>query len=315
MKRHTKWIAALLIFVFAVTGHAYAFQDVEDLQAKQKIIALKEAGIISGIDDQTFLPEGKMTYAQSVHMIVKAMDLSLAAFTFIKAPETTDYFVNVPNDQWYSESFVIAHLHGLPLAKTLDPNTEISREQFAHLLMSAVDATGDYAFVKIYHEVADGEAIEAEHQNSIQHLIIMKAVELDADAKFYPDQIITRADAAVMTHDARVFVLSHRDTTIDYPAEPVNEEVTMQTTAINENVNRVTLAWGEQPSSGYRITIDSIHFNETDKTAEIRYSLHTPDPDKSYLTVITYPKAETYVSSEYQVEVVNSAAITPIPKQ
>lgn len=81
---------------------------------------------------------------------------------------------------------------------------------------------------------------------------------------------------------------------------PQQEEVTMTVTKVNDDINKVELSWGEKGNSGYSITIDSIIFDHDEKQATIYYTLHYPDPDKMYLTVITEPKADTYISAEYE---------------
>src|SRR5690606_34202651 len=77
-------------------------------------------------------------------------------------------------------------------------------------------------------------------------------------------------------------------------------EVAYSVTAINEDINRVNISWGEQPNSGYGLSIDKIEFEGT--IATVHYTRHYPDPDMMYLQVITYPKASTYVDSKYEIK-------------
>jgi hypothetical protein len=71
----------------------------------------------------------------------------------------------------------------------------------------------------------------------------------------------------------------------------------------------VTLSWGAKPNAGYRITIDKIEF-QADHQAVIYYGLHYPDPEGFYAQMMTEPKAETFVGSEYMVSVEPSANST-----
>ena len=74
-------------------------------------------------------------------------------FLFIKEPPASDNFTNIPNDAWFAQSFVIAHLHGLPLDKDIKPGVPMTREHFVDLLMHAVYTKGDYAWIKIFMNV------------------------------------------------------------------------------------------------------------------------------------------------------------------
>ncbi len=304
MRKICKWALALtMTLTLTFSSSAFAFQDTKGLPEEAKILSLKEAGVIGGIDKNTFAPRGQMTFAQGIHMIVKGLDLGIDNLKFVQKPKASDYFTNVPDKSWYASSFVIAQLNGLNIPKNVDPNKPMTREQFAHYLFGALMTTGDYAFIEIWIQIADGKNVASEYMNSIQKLLVAKIASLDGKGNFRPKDIVTRAEAAVMVHDARKFVKSHKE---QKPEQPdVDKDVSMQVDKVTDEVNKVTLTWGEKPNAGYRITVDRIEFHEDGK-AVVYYSLHTPIPGHMYAQVITTPKAEAFVSAKYTPEIKRS---------
>jgi hypothetical protein len=303
MKKIMHWfllIALTTVFAFGTT--ALAFQDIEGHAAQDSIEALQQAGIVSGVDENRFDPEREVTYAQAVQMIVKGLKLNIDHIRFIKKPEASDYFLNVPNDAWYAEAFIIAHLNGVPIPKDVDPDSQITREQFAHLLMQTVLSKGDYAFIKIFMVIADEADIDPSYMGSIQYLLISRIAKLDEEQNFKPKAHLTRGQAAIWVHGAIRFVENHQ-TVKPEPVPPVkplpSDEVTMEIEKVDDGVNKVTLSWGTKPSSGYLIKVRGIEFDDNGE-AHITYELIYPKKDMAYLTVITEPKAVTYVSSAYQ---------------
>jgi len=290
--------AALVMF----SVNASAFDDIpQDDEERDKVLKLQELGVISGIGG-LFQGDKELTYAEGIQMIVKGMDLNLSAFLFIKAPEAKDSFDRVPEDAWYTKSFIIAAVHGLQLDRSLDPNAVMTREEFAHHLLTALDKTGSYPFTKKLFILEDEADVNPDFMHSIQLLLNGGIISLDEDGRFRPKQPITRKEAAVMLYDAMQFKNNHES----QPAleeENAGSEVTFEVTEVNEEINKVTVLWGEQPNPGYGISISSIHFVDEYETAVIYYRLSYPDPDRFYPQVIVYPEDETYVSSAYKVVV------------
>lgn len=290
-------LTLLMVFVLIIAPAAWAFSDISQDPAEAEIRALHQDGIISGISETEFMPKGKLNYAQGVHLIVNALDLNIDEIKFIKEPKASDYFSQVPDDAWYAASLMIAQLNGLPLAKDLDPEQRLTREQFADLLYKAVELTGDYAFIEIYMSFADEEQVDKEYMTSIQRLLISNIAETNADGLFRPKDEITRSEASRMIHAARKFVKANKEHSPEPPAQ--NSEVELIMEKVNDQINKATVTWGMKGNSGYRVTIDRIEFQ--DEQATLYYTLHEPIPGHMYAQVMTEAKAETYVDSRYTV--------------
>lgn len=263
-----------------------AFSDVQGQDAKITE-ALQQKGIIQGITKDHFVPLGKLTGAQGIHMIVKALELKPKAGGSLQPSGHTE---------WYASSLRIAEDNGIKLPKDFAPNAELSREAFADLLMQAINVTGNYPTIKMYIEVADADQMNPDYANSIQTLLLMKIASLDEQGEFHPKQAITRIEAARLVHNAADFVNKYKEAEQD-----VKDQVSFEVEKVNEQINKVVLTRAQQPNPGYGIRVAKVEF--TGKTATVYYELLSPEPDKDYIQVITDTKAETYVSSEYQVEI------------
>lgn len=291
---------ALALSFGSLTSGALAFSDLDKISGQEKIVDLQKRGIINGIDKKHFAPHKTMTTEQAVSLIVKGLDLNLNAFMFIKEPKASDSFTNIPDDAWYAKAFVIAHVHGLPLDRDIKPGAPITREHFVDLLMNAVYTKGEYAWINIFMNIEDDEKITEGRMQSVQHALIAKIAELDKKGNFRPQQPITRGEAAVMLHNAIEFVKQqeeHEQPPIEQPDDPyVNEKVDMSITAVNNDVQKVTLSWGEKPNPGYGLSIVGVDFVGED-TAVVKYQLRFPEPGQMYTQVIVYPEASVYVGS------------------
>jgi hypothetical protein len=294
-KRLTIAMAAVLALVMMLGGSVYAFSDTKDDPNEAQIAALQKEGVVNGVTEQIFAPKGKVTMAQAVVMLVKAFDLNIAHMQFIKEPKASDIFTKIPDDAWYAQAFLYASLNGVPIPKDADPMQNLTKEQYADLLFHALTAKGDYAFVEMYVVLKDEKDVTKAYMNSIQHLLLGKMTELD-NGYFYPKKEITRSEAARMLHAAIQFSKEHTP----LPKQPpVQADIKLNVTKVNEEVNKVTLVWGEKPNPGYRITVTAIEFRD-DGNAVITYALHEPEPGKLYPQVITEAKVDTFVASSYK---------------
>jgi len=299
MMRKWSFIVSLtMVLLLLFGGVASAFDDLPDGADRDKIRALKERGIVNGYGS-SYMGQKKMSNAEAVHLIVKGMELSLAKFLFIKAPVASDYFDTVPNDAWYSESFVIASVNGLQLPRTIDPKEPMTREAFAHHLLTALLTRGDYPFTKMLVSVTDEADVSPDYRHSLQLLLNAKIATLDKDGKFHPKDAITRRDAAVLVYNTLEFIKAHEEPIPD-DGITVDEKVTVDTTKVTDDVNKVTISWGEKPHGGYSITITKVDF-EIEGKATVYYKLHYPKKGEMYTQAITNPKADTYVSSKLKV--------------
>ncbi len=293
----------LMIIAFAMLAaigqSALAFSDTETDHNREAIRALQDAGIVLGEKQGTFNPQGDMTYASGVVLLVKAFAFNIDHMRFIKMPLASDHYPNAKDDAWYSDAFVIAAYSGLEIPRDVRPEEKMTREQFAHHLFQAVTQTGEYAFTEQYIMIEDESDITPDYMNSIQKLLITNIAELNARQQFEPQAIMKRGEAAGWLHKALLFVQSAREQQMpdEEPASRPLYDLSLSHAAINDQVNEVTVT-AQAPHPGYGIRIASITFNGTKAIIHVEPVL--PDPDRMYPQVITEVKATAYIGSQYE---------------
>ncbi|MDF2959461.1 MAG: S-layer protein [Paenibacillus sp.] len=292
MKKLVAILSSAALVCTLSAGSVFAFSDL-DASEKEPILQLKERGIVSGVDNEHFAPRGKISFAQSVSLIVKGLNLNIDHIRFVKQPQASDYFTKVPNDAWYAESFIIAKLNGLEIPQNVDPNAIITREQYVNFLITAMETKGEFPLIKMFIQFADNDQIDPSLQGTMQRMYLYKIAELNEDRMVYPKREMTRGEAAVLLRGAIKFVEARTE------QPPQKEEVKVIVEQVNADVNKVTLSRGDMPNPGYGIAVTGIRF-QADGTAVVTYTLSDPKPGGMYPQVITEAKAETYISSKYK---------------
>lgn len=287
MRKSKFKVAAVLALSTSLllSASASAFSDVTGEDAKITK-ALLDKGIIQGINNDIFAPNQKLTGAQGVQLIVKALDL--------KPKATAKEDIKKENTPWYTTSLTILKDNGVELPAQFNPTAELSREAFVSILRKAMYTTGNYPVVKMYIQITDESEITLDYNGDVQVMLLHKIATLDKEGKFHPKQSITRMEAAKMAYKANEFVRAFKEA-----SEQLNDQVSFETEKVSEAINKVIVTRANQPHPGYGIAVEKIEFTEPDQ-ATIYYKLLDPDPDKMYIQVITDSHTETYVSSQYK---------------
>lgn len=208
-----KCTLGLASFLLLASGnHAFAaFDDLDNTLDKKKIEYLDEYHILTGMTETTYAPEHSLNVAQGVSSLVKGLDLNIDNMRFIKKPEASDYYTHISNDAWYSYDMIVAHHNGLDLPADVDVTTAMTRGQFATLLWQAVEQVdpdinesggNNITSTKADPQIADHHSLSAIDQQMVEQVIHNEIATLDQKGKFYPDEPITRAEAAVMLYNA-----------------------------------------------------------------------------------------------------------------
>lgn len=210
-KRTLAAITTVTLLSFSLGGPMFAagntFKDINNINGKEKIISLKNQGLIKGVSESQFLPNSKVTTAQGIQFISGGLQLSLAAIDFSKAPVASELFPKVKDKAWYAEAFINAHYNHVELPKNIDPATIITKEQYTHYLIQAIEAVGNLPMIKIDPvAITDEASLNPTYQGSIQRALKYKIISLDSNGKFNPKSELTRADAAIMLYNALEFM-------------------------------------------------------------------------------------------------------------
>ncbi|MBE9598148.1 protease complex subunit PrcB family protein [Pedobacter sp. MC2016-24] len=241
-------------------------------------------------------PISKVSFGKGIDLIVKALGLNIDNIRFIKAPKATDYVVKADNKAYYAQSIIIAACNGIKLNRSMNPAASMTREQFAIGLNEGIQGTGNYPVNMMWLQVNDEKKFGQGGLASVQNLVKFNVVKLE-NGNFRPKALITATEAAKMLNLAAAFVKAHREANVE---GRTYEEVTLTSSAVNSEVNKIVLSRGEKPNSGYQIIINRIVFTASEAT--VHYQLSDPKSGNSYLQVITNPKAETFIGSMYKIK-------------
>ncbi|MDU2243410.1 MAG: S-layer homology domain-containing protein [Paenibacillus sp.] len=210
-KRNLALLSAAAILSLSLAGESFAaagtFKDVSHSVAKDSISVLQAKGIVRGVGADSFLPDDHLTTSQGVQLIVNLLGLELNT----EAPKgASDYFSNVKNEAWYAPAFVIAQNNGFDLDAAVNPDKPMTREEFTHQLILAMEKHGDLPKINIKPvEFADDDQLNISYQGTVQRALVLGIAKLDANQQFRPGDPITRADAAVLTYNAVEYLAAH----------------------------------------------------------------------------------------------------------
>ncbi|WP_442601439.1 hypothetical protein [Paenibacillus sp. KN14-4R] len=186
IKKMSVLLTLSLSIMLSLSSSAFAFDDLQGHPAESKIESLFKNGIVSGIDELHFDPMGTLTYAQGVQLIVKGLKLNLDNLKFIKQPLASDYYTNLPDRTWFSDSFVIAYYNGLDIPKDVDPSRTMTKQVFYNLLYQALGKKADFT--------------------PIQTLLLTKIMSLDKNNALHPRSALTRSEASEIIYNTIEFL-------------------------------------------------------------------------------------------------------------
>lgn len=166
------------------------FEDIEHVQwAKKAIHYLYANDIISGRDEQTYDPDGKVTRAELAKMLVLGFGL---------VGEGSTQFADVSQNAWYAEYVSIAAANGLILGDEngrFNPNMPVSRQDAAVMMYRALGGKADE---KAYFE--DYYLISPYAVDAVNYMAQNGIVSGVGDRIFAPLDNLTRAQAAKMIY-------------------------------------------------------------------------------------------------------------------
>ncbi|MBT2284582.1 S-layer homology domain-containing protein [Paenibacillus polymyxa] len=181
---------------YTVAYVATSFQDVTQGWAKDAISALGARGIVKGVGDDEFNPNGQVTRAEFITMLMKLFELS--------DESATTSFSDVKQGEWYHGNIGTAQKLGIVNGKpngTFGVHENITREDMAVMVYKAIQikqlalTSGEATAFKDEANIASyaKQAVEA-----IQGAGIINGVGND---EFAPKKNASRAEAAVMIYN------------------------------------------------------------------------------------------------------------------
>ncbi|WP_433583425.1 immunoglobulin-like domain-containing protein [Paenibacillus amylolyticus] len=181
---------------YTVAYVATSFKDVTQDWAKDAISALGARGIVKGVGDGEFNPNGRVTRAEFITMLMNMFELS--------DESATTSFSDVKQGEWYHGNIATAQKLGIVNGKPngrFGVHENITREDMAVMVYKAIQmkqlalASGEVTAFKDEANIASyaKQAVEA-----IQGAGIINGVGND---EFAPKKNASRAEAAVMIYN------------------------------------------------------------------------------------------------------------------
>ena len=124
------------ISVSVIKYKGKSFDDIKEYKNRNAVEALAERGIISGMTENMFVPDGTMTRAEFATITVKALSLPLKTTTFFDDVNTSDWFYPFVGT---AQSYKI--VNGVS-QNAFNPYGTITREEAAAMLTRAAALCG-----------------------------------------------------------------------------------------------------------------------------------------------------------------------------
>ncbi len=169
----------------------------EDFWGYEYIIELVGRGVVNGYEDGSFKPNSPITRAEFAKILVVAAGLTYDETT--KNP-----FADVNASDWFAEYVITAARLGIfngDERGCFNPNQNITREDAATALSRYIDtAEIEIEESKDVVPFADENMISDYAKEHIDRLFSLGIVNGDDNNRFYPQNNITRAEAAAMIY-------------------------------------------------------------------------------------------------------------------
>lgn len=217
-------LAAASVLLFQ-TAYAADFIDTNGHWAQKEISTLADKGIINGFTDGSFLPEGEVTRAQYLKMVMEAVGIGTVELREGECldADSNDWYAPylqsaldkglIPNqmiagykasvDAKYNNdgNAVTAVLH---YSGAFNGNIEITREEAAYLTVTLCQYTLNantmtkFKFTADDTSFTDEDSINEWTRNSVALAVSNGIITGMDDGSFLPTETTTRAQAAVM---------------------------------------------------------------------------------------------------------------------
>ncbi len=186
--------------VIKVPDKKIASIDFSDTRGRPEAAAIKELadrGIVNGMGDLRFDPDGKLNRAQFCAMAVRALSLPKAS---------SAGFSDVPAGQWYTDPVNAAAAFGAVQGVgggKFAPTQTITRQQAAVLMARLAQKCGlntdysDAACRNVLSQFGDYKSCAPWAQSGLA-FCYDKGILDDSALNIYPEQAVTRAEAAAM---------------------------------------------------------------------------------------------------------------------
>ncbi len=175
------------------------FTDMDTVPwAADAIIALHDKGIIEGVGDGQFQPNNNILREEFAKILTLAFGLT----------GTAEPFSDMEADAWYASYVGAMRANGITNGQedgTFGVGRDITRAEVAAMVYRTVQYQGIVLPEAEVTAFADSGEIAAYAQDAVSALAAAGVINGKGDGKFYPNDAITRAEAAKMIYNVLSF--------------------------------------------------------------------------------------------------------------
>jgi predicted secreted protein len=196
------WLVISLAPLCSAQAVVAEFGDTQDHWAKTDITAVSGLGLMNGTGINSsglkvFSPQGIVSHAQLVVALQSTFQFNYGSKVFVKQPEATDYYRDVANDAWYSDSLVMCAINEIfDTGGEFLPDRPVSRIEIAQAIHRSFNAKGiSIPMIMMMPVFEDTESLTQGETNAmvfVNNTGIMKGY----DNRFRPYDSLTRAELA-----------------------------------------------------------------------------------------------------------------------
>ncbi len=179
------------------------FSDLpEDHFAYSAVMYLKEEGIISGYDDNTFKPNNSVVRAEAIKMIIAPL---ITDEQLSQAKEATSSYQDISEDAWYKPYVELARLAGIvdgpPEKTSFNGGNTVIKVEFMKMVQEAFGAEPQTAFSEILLPLSTDVTDTAQwYYPYLRFGMTSSMTMISSEGTLQPGKQLTRAETAVLLH-------------------------------------------------------------------------------------------------------------------
>lgn len=300
-RRIAVFTALMMIFLLvpmgdrAIQAKEAVFSDIQGHWAETPIIQAYQAGLMKGINENTFAPNELVSRAQLAVMLQNTFD-----FLTEESPVPASHFyTDVEDNQWYSQAAAIAGKYGLfsPNRSVLGPDQPVSRFEAAMLIQKCMHLQGVMLpdadrVVPLDLQNADLDTEKKAAALYAYQTGIMKGY----NHQFNGTDLLTRAEGSVLSNQIKK-ILQNKESallvcTSNLPGE-LSDWLHQQkyhpglAAKTYQGRDYYLLSMGARGTGGYSLNVQGCVQEEGVWKVDLVYK--EPAPDAIVIMVITYP--------------------------
>ena len=229
-------LAVSAVLTYLTLSHATGFSDVP--QSHWAYASINEAstdGVINGVGNNKFDPNGNVTLAQFTAILTRMM-----------YPSEVD--ASTATGEWWAKNAEVARNHNFyEYLENTDMNHALTREEMAHIIYNAYPKAGDYSYTdatldETLEKIPDAATLSNTYKYSVSFCYFKGILQgVDKAGNFSPKATLTRAQtAAIYVRYKNILAGNAPTETPATPEQPVETPVETPVATDSRDLNE----WG-----------------------------------------------------------------------